>query len=83
MQNGILESDVQKYVLELKNSNDESQKHKAYTQEKDQKLNLTEQGLREANSKISNYELQFVKLTNQIKLLESEVERLNEKSKGK
>lgn len=42
-----------------------------------------EQSLREANSKINGYELQIVKLTNQIKLLEAELERLSEKAKSK
>lgn len=51
--------------------------------ERDQKLNSVDQALREAQSKINNYEIQVVKLTNQIKLLEAEADRLNEKAKNK
>lgn len=46
MQNGLLDNDLAKYIQDLKNANDELNRHKIGGQEKDQKLTSTEQSIR-------------------------------------
>lgn len=55
MQNGILESDLNKYTIQLRNASDEAQRFKSATQDRDQKLSSVENSLRDANSKINGY----------------------------
>jgi peptidoglycan hydrolase CwlO-like protein len=80
MQKDALSMDLRKCNEDLKASSSSASIEKVHGQDREQKLLALEKSLREANSIISAYENQTVRLSNQIKLLEVELETMNRKA---